>query len=254
MSNDDASFTAVAPYYDLLMRDVPYRGWVEYLHQLLESRGFRPRRILDLACGTGSVSEILAQQGYEVTGVDISGPMIQRARGKGESRGLHVRYEVQDAAELDLSGEPFDLCVSFFDSLNYIVEPARLERAVQRVYEHLRPGGLFIFDINSVFALEGGFFDQDNTNSNSRLRYVWRSDYDPDSRLCTVRMRFFLRGRDGVDQEFRETHLQFAYEEDEIRAMLIKAGFYRVETYNAYTLLPVKPTTDRIYFLAERPD
>ena len=251
---DSDSFTAVAPYYDLLMRDVPYKGWVEYLHQLLDARGFRPQRILDLACGTGSVSELLAGQGYEVVGVDVSAPMVERARAKALAKGLPVQYFVQDAAELAIPGERFDLCVSFFDSLNYIVEPERLERAIKAVYEHLRPGGLFVFDINSVFALEGGFFDQDNTYSSARLRYVWRSDYDPESRLCTVRMRFFLRGRDGIDQEFRETHLQFGYEEDEIREMLRKAGFFRIQTFNAYTLLPVKPTSDRIYFIAQRPD
>src|SRR5687767_10383583 len=121
MSPDNTSFSAVAPYYDLLMRDVPYRGWVEYLHQLLEARGFNPHRILDLACGTGSVSEILAAQGFEVVGVDISGAMIERARQKAEGKGLSIDYHVEDAADLRIPGERFDLCVSFFDSLNYIV-------------------------------------------------------------------------------------------------------------------------------------
>jgi ubiquinone/menaquinone biosynthesis C-methylase UbiE len=253
MTLNDASFRAIAPYYDLLMRDVPYKGWVEYLHQLLDEREFRPRRILDLACGTGSVAEILAAQGYEVVGVDLSEPMIERARKKAEDRGFRIRYYAQDAAELRIPEEPFDLCVSFFDSLNYIVEPPRLETAIARVYEHLRPGGLFIFDVNSVFALEGGFFDQDNTHTHARLRYVWRSGYDPKSRLCTVNMRFFLRGRDGVDQEFRETHVQFAYEDEELREMLRSAGFFRVQAYNAYSMLPVRPTSDRIFFVAERP-
>ncbi len=248
-----SSFTAIAPYYDLLMRDVPYRGWVEYLHQLLEARGFEPHRILDLACGTGSVSEILVGQGFEVVGVDVSEAMVERARTKAEGKGITVEYHVQDASVLQVPGERFDLCVSFFDSLNYIEEPAKLQMAIFSVYEHLRPGGLFVFDVNSVFALEGGFFDQDNTASNARLRYVWRSEYDAESRLCTVHMRFFLRGRDGIDQEFRETHVQFAYEEEELRQMLSTAGFYRIETYNAYSLLPVRPTSDRIFFVAERP-
>ena len=253
MSPENRSFTAIAPYYDLLMRDVPYRGWVEYLHQLLEARGFNPHRILDLACGTGSVAEILAVQGFEVVGVDISTPMVERARKKAVEKGLSIEYYVQDAAELQIPGLRFDLCTSFFDSLNYIHEPSKLQIALMRVYDHLRPGGLFIFDVNSVFALEGGFFDQDNTASNARLRYVWRSEYDPKSHLCTVNMRFFLRGRDGIDREFRETHVQFAYEDEELRHMLTSAGFYRIETYNAYSLLPVRPTSDRIFFIAERP-
>lgn len=254
MSSHQTAFQSIAPYYDLLMRDVPYKGWVEYLHQILDSRGFNPRRILDLACGTGSVSEILTSFGYEVVGVDLSQPMIERARKKASEKGLQIEYHVQNAANLEVFGEGFDLCVSLFDSLNYIIDRTDLATTVKRVYEHLRPGGLFIFDINSVFALEGGFFDQDNTHSHARLRYVWRSEYDPKSRLCTVNMRFFLRDRHGIDQEFGEQHLQFAYEEDEVREMLIEAGFYRVQTYNAYSLLPVRRTTDRIFFLAERPE
>jgi len=252
-ASESPAFTAVAPHYDTLMRGVPYRQWVRYLDQLLRVQNAHPRRVLDLACGTGNVAEILAGEGYEVVGVDLSAPMIDQARRKADKKGLKISYFVQDAAQLDLPCSPFDLCVSLFDSLNYILEPDALARALARVYAHLVPGGLFIFDINSVFALENNFFDQDNLASNDRLRYVWRSAYDPETRLCRVVMRFFLRHRDGVDREFRETHVQFAYREDELRDMLADAGFIDIDTYHAYTLRPVRPTTDRIFFVAQRP-
>src|SRR5437588_1882722 len=113
------SFIAVAPHYDRLMADVPYRAWVKYLHQLLELRNLKPRRILDLACGTGSVSEILARDGYEVVGVDLSAPMIQEARKKAARWDMPIEYHIQDAARMEIPGPPFDLCVSFFDSMNY---------------------------------------------------------------------------------------------------------------------------------------
>ncbi len=247
---ESPSFTAVAPYYDLLMRDVPYRLWVRYVKELLEENRLKPRRVLDLACGTGNVSEILAAEGLDVVGVDLSEPMIQEARRKALKQRLPIEYHVQDAAALDLPGSPFDLCFSLFDSLNYILDPAALHSAISRVYAHLRPGGMFIFDVNTLYALENGFFDQENTESNDRLRYVWRSEYDPESRICTVHMRFFLRGQNGVDEEFRETHLQYAYREDELRSMLEDAGFQEVQTYHAYTLHPVRPTTDRIFVTA----
>jgi ubiquinone/menaquinone biosynthesis C-methylase UbiE len=246
-------FTAIAPHYDALMRGVPYRQWVRYLHQLLDARNAKPRRVLDLACGTGNVAEILAASGYEVTGVDLSEPMIESARKKAEKRGLRIDYLVQNAAEMELTGAPFDLCVSLFDSINYILDPADLRKAIRRVHAHLAPGALFIFDINSEFALANSFFDQDNLMTNERLRYVWRSSFDPDSRQCAIRMRFFLRGRDGVDQEFREVHRQFAYREEELRDMLTEAGFAAIETFHAYSLRPVGPTTDRIFFVAQRP-
>lgn len=265
MSSDESpdaaespQFTAVAPHYDVLMREVPYREWVAYLEELLERRGFAhggttsPLRVLDLACGTGNVAQILAGRGCEVVGVDLSEGMVEAARRKAARRDLPIRYYVQDAAELELPGPPFDLCVCLFDSLNYILEPARIARAMERVHAHLRPGGLFIFDINSAYALEHGFFAQDNLHSSDRLRYVWRSDYDPATRLCHVAMRFFLRERTGVDREFRETHVQFAYREDELRDMLSLTGFTALETFHAYTFQPVRPTTDRIFFVAQR--
>lgn len=249
-----SQFTAIAPHYDALMRGVPYRHWVRYLDQLLATRKAKPHRVLDLACGTGNVAEILAASGYDVVGVDLSAPMIESARQKAEKKRLRIDYFVQNAAEMDLQAAPFDLCVSLFDSLNYILDPGDLARAIERVYAHLVSGGLFVFDINSEFALVNSFFDQDNLYTNERLRYVWRSSYDAGSRLCTIRMRFFLRHRDGVDREFRENHLQFAYREDELRVMLEEAGFADTETYHAYTLRPVGPTTDRIFFIARRPE
>jgi ubiquinone/menaquinone biosynthesis C-methylase UbiE len=246
-------FTAIAPHYDALMRGVPYRQWVRYLEQLLKSRNASPKRVLDLACGTGNVSEILAANGYDVTGVDIASGMIDAARHKAARKRLQIEYFVQDAAQLDLQPPGFDLCVSFFDSVNYILDPADLRSAIHKVFDHLVPGALFIFDINSEYALANHFFDQDNLYSNDRLRYVWRSSYDAESRRCAIRMRFFLRGGNGVDEEFLETHWQYAYREEELREMLAEAGFSAIETFHAYAMRPVSPTTDRIFFVAEKP-
>jgi SAM-dependent methyltransferase len=248
-----SSFDLVAPHYDALMRGVPYGRWVQYLDDLLKIHETAPRRVLDLACGTGNAAAIMAARGWDVVGVDLSERMIAEARRKSGKKGIPVTFLVQDAAELDLPPPPFDLCVSFFDSLNYITAPDRLEQAIHRVSAHLSPGGLFVFDINSAFALKNAFFDQQNTDSRDRLRYVWKSEFDDDSRLCTVRMRFFWRNRRGIDEEFREEHVQFAYEEDELRLMLHHAGFEEIETFHAYTLRPVRPTSDRIFFVARKP-
>src|SRR5690242_20175819 len=130
------------------MHNVPYDEWIVYLNKLLDERKARPRHVLDLACGTGNVSERLAQEGYEVTGVDLAPGMIAEARRKAAERGLAITYEVQDAAELDMPGRRFDLCISLFDSLNYITDPAQLARAMSRVAAHLTRNGLFIFDLN----------------------------------------------------------------------------------------------------------
>jgi ubiquinone/menaquinone biosynthesis C-methylase UbiE len=245
-------FVAVASVYDLLMQGVPYADWVAYLRRLLETRGARPRRILDLACGTGNVTELLADAGYSMTGVDIAPGMIAEAQRKAAAAGQSIAYHVQDAALLDLPGERFDLCISLFDSLNYITDPAHLQRAFERVALHLTRNGLFIFDLNSDLALREHFFDQSNLDESETLRYDWRSSYFPDTRLCRVHMKFWSREPDGTERYFEEDHWQYAYTTDEIKQMLTTAGFEDIHCYQAYTLRAVNRATDRIFYVARR--
>ncbi|HLK14596.1 MAG TPA: class I SAM-dependent methyltransferase [Fimbriimonadaceae bacterium] len=241
-----ASFGAVAPYYDELMRSVPYRMWVGYYLLLLSVQDEHPKRLLDVCCGTGTVAEMLVDEGFEVSGFDISSPMIERARAKAKRRKLGIEYWVSDAAELQLNRE-FDAAYSFFDSLNNITEPSRLESALVRVGEHLPAGGSFIFDMNTAYSFEARMFDQQNLSRRAKLRYKWVGEWDADRRIITVSMRFW---RD--DQEFEEIHRQRAYDEPEVRAMLERAGFRDIRTYHSYTLDPPRRTTDRIHYTAIR--
>ncbi len=243
-------FAGVARLYDHLMADVPYAEWLRYVRRIVAHRRERVHKVLDLACGTGTLSELMEREGYSVVGVDISEEMIAEARRKALEGSLRTRYYAQDAASMSIPGAQFDLCVCLFDSLNYITSPEQFASACCAVARHLRPGGLFLFDLNSIYALQNGFFEQNNMTSDERLRYVWRSSYDPSSRLCTITMRFFERGDNGVDVEFRETHVQYGYSEEQVREMLSDAGFVRIETFRAYTLKPVTAATDRIFFVA----
>jgi ubiquinone/menaquinone biosynthesis C-methylase UbiE len=180
--------------------------------------------------------------------------MIAQARRKATEKGLAIEYFAQDAAELDLPGQRFHLCVSLFDSLNNILVPERMAQAMRRVLAHLEPGGLFIFDLNTEFALKNQFFDQDNLTSNDRLRYDWTSEYFPESRLCRIQMRFWFREEDGSERAFEETHWQYAYTKTEILKMLRAAGFQELTAYQAYTFRAPAPTSDRIFYIARRPD
>jgi ubiquinone/menaquinone biosynthesis C-methylase UbiE len=241
------SFGPVAPYYDELMRPVPYRMWVSYYLLLLAHQQYKPKTMLDVCCGTGTMCELLTREGFEVDGFDISAPMIEIAREKAKRKGMKIRYEVFDAAEADM-GEKYDAAYSFFDSLNNITEPGRLQMAFRRVYEHLNPGGSFIFDLNTAYAFQQRMFDQENLKPNAKLRYKWVGDWNEKTRLITVDMRFWRSG-----QEFRETHVQRAYDEAEVRAMLAEAGFEGVRAFTSYTLNPPRFTSDRLHFTALRP-
>lgn len=249
-SDTTTSFGPVAPHYDLLMAGVPYRYWVDYLGKLWGRHGLAPRTVLDLACGTGTVSRLLVGRGFDVVGVDLSPEMLEAARQRAAEEGLAIPFFQQDAAELSLESQKFDAVLCLFDSLNNILDGERLAQAFARVFGHLNPGGAFIFDVNTEYALAQGMFNQSCSRRDEPLHYRWRSHYDPEARLCTITMGFSYDPGDGKRQEFREVHRQRAYHKDEILGWLRAAGFADVTAYDGYTTEPPKKRSDRLFFVA----
>jgi ubiquinone/menaquinone biosynthesis C-methylase UbiE len=242
-----AAFGPIAAFYDELMRSVPYRMWTGYYLLLLSQQGVKPKNILDVCCGTGILTEMLAREGFRMTGVDLSEEMIAVARRKASRKKLPLRYEVADVSEMDL-GESFDAAYSFFDSLNYITDPHRLDLAIRRVFEHLRPGGSFVFDLNTAYAFEAKLFDQRQLGKAAKVRYNWKGHWDPESRLIRVEMRFW-KG----DREYAEEHWQRAYDDEQVRAMLAGAGFEDVRAFHSYTLGHPRKNSDRLHYAARKP-
>ena len=242
----DSQFSEIAPFYDALMAGVPYKLWVSYLQALLRQIDCHPKTVLDVACGTGNVSEILSKLGCEVVGVDIAADMIEVAQSKRSS----VEYYVQDMAELDL-GRKFDLAISLFDSLNYITDVHRLAQGIKRVGEHLVDGGVFIFDVNTIYALSHHFFDQANLSGGCYPRYVWNSEYDHSTRICRVNMTFEVVEH-GQTRQFREVHIQRGHSFEELSQMLLNAGFEVVAVYHAYKFRKPTRKSDRVFYVARK--
>ncbi|MGV3614505.1 MAG: class I SAM-dependent DNA methyltransferase [Fimbriimonas sp.] len=241
-----SSFGPVAPYYDELMKSVPYRMWVGYYLLLLSHQDVHPDSVLDVCCGTGTMCELLHREGYRMAGFDLSPGMIEEARRKAARKKLPIRYEVQDAAEAEMA-ETYGAAFSFFDSLNNILDPQRLEMAFRRVASHLPTGGSWIFDLNTAYAFEQRMFDQEHLRSNSKLRYKWVGEYDPETRIIEVDMRFWYQG-----EEFRELHVQRAHHPDEVIAMLERSGFEHIRVFHSYTLNPARHSSDRLHFACLR--
>jgi len=248
MDCDAKQFQEVAEHYDALMAGVPYRLWVNYIEEILNRLNYHPKSVLDIACGTGTVDEILDERGYEVVGVDISPHMIQVARQKASELDIDVEYYVQDAAELDLDRK-FDLAISLFDSVNYITDESKLANAFKRVGEHVVNGGYFIFDVNTEYALAHGFFNQ--TNLGSYPKYVWTSSYNRETRICTVTMVFEVI-EDGKRRQFTEVHVQKAYKLEELDKMLKDAGFETVARFHAYKFKQPTRRSDRVFFVGRK--
>jgi len=240
-------FGKVAPYYDHLMRAVPYRRWVDYVEALLRKHQVQPRTVLDLACGTGQVGMEMLRRGYQVVGVDLSEPMVQQCCEQNPP----LPAAVMDAQQLGLAPNHLDLVVSLYDSLNYILEPEGLQSCFAGVNRGLRTGGLFIFDLNTERALRLGLFSQNNLATDDPLQYVWKSSWDGQKKLCRIDMWFQWRG-DGEPVEFTETHYERAYDQSQVRQMLQQAGFHSTEVYNAYTFCPPTRRSNRIFCVAQK--
>jgi ubiquinone/menaquinone biosynthesis C-methylase UbiE len=247
-SSSPSQFTDVAEVYDSLMAVVPYYHWVSYVERIWDRFDLSPSKVLDLACGTGNVTLELARRGYWTTGIDNSAAMIRQAQGKARPG---VRFLIQDARRLELP-ESYDGCVCLFDSLNYLLTPEELSSAFAGVYRHLQPQGLFVFDVNTIRALERGMFTQEGTGADPSLSYTWRSEYDPETRLCRIAMHFQVQTPTGT-REFHETHVQRGYPLEEIRGLLDAAGFEVPGIYQGLGFRTATERSDRAYFVARRP-
>jgi len=183
------AYEALAASYDRLTNDVDYEATVEFYMQILQREGLKPRTVVDLACGTGSVTEILARKGYQVLGVDMSEEMLTVAAMKTQDIVPMPRFSCQLLQELRLP-RGVDMAVCALDSLDYILNPDDCKEAIRRAYRALNPGGIFIFDVNTpekLRAMDGQvFLDEDDD-----VYCVWRGEFDEETNICSYGMDLF---------------------------------------------------------------
>lgn len=246
-------YNALPPIYDALMAGVPYRVWLSRMEKAVRLRGRSPKSVLDVACGTGTITELLFSRGYRpVVGFDIAPGMVQIAQTKAKAKNLEIDYHVSDVAELDLGGQTFDWLVSVFDSLNYILDPERLQEGFRRLYAHAAPGAVLTFDLNSVYALRQNLFTQKEING--PIEHDWRARWSEAEQLCTVEMDFWVTDSHTKERRyFHERHLQRAYTLDQLKAWLAAAGWTNTEVFGNYGEKAPNARSDRWLFVTERP-
>ena len=243
------AYHALAVSYDRLTNDVNYRQTVDFYKEILIREGCRPRTAVDLACGTGSVALLLAQEGMKVIGVDLSQEMLCVASQKARELENPPFFVCQDLSRLWLP-RGVDLAVCALDSLDYITDPAACAEAIRRVYRVLNPGGIFIFDVNTpekLRAMDGEvFLDEDDD-----VYCVWRGSYDEETNLCSYGMDLFQRRGEVWDRSFEE-HCEYAYSEQQLRGYLKSAGFTGIQVYADRLFEAPRPGEQRIYFSARK--
>ena len=243
------AYHALAASYDRLTNDVDYEATVEFYMEILRREGLVPRTCVDLACGTGSVTKILAEKGYDVIGVDMSEEMLTEAFQKVQDMENPPRFICQPLQELYLP-RGVDMAVCALDSLDYITNPDDCAEAIRRTYKALNPGGIFIFDVNTPEKLRDMdgqvFLDEDDD-----VYCVWRGEFDEQINICTYAMDLFQR-EGNVWQRSYEEHCEYAYSEPQLRAYLKAAGFTHIEVYADRKFEAPGAGEQRIYFKARK--
>ena len=247
------SYDVLAGCYDRLTYDVDYAAWADYVEKHFARRGLPGRTVLDLACGTGSLTWELARRGYEMIGVDQSPEMLAQAAEKEEDVPIRPLFLCQPMERLDLYGT-IDACVCCLDSVNYVTDPKKLARAFGRVHLFLMPGGLFLFDVNTPEKLEG-LDGQVFLDETEEVYCVWRAEYSRRSRICSYYMDLFqLDDETGQWNRGTELHRERAYTVEELTGLLKGAGFRDIRTYGALKLRPPAAGEGRIFFAARKDD
>ena len=246
-------YEALAGCYDALTGDVQYEKRAAYLTRLLRRAPRKVESVLDLACGTGTMTCLLAEMGYEMIGVDLSEDMLAQAMDKAfdmdeERRPLLLQ---QSMTKLRLFA-PVDAVVCCLDSLNYLTSPKAVQSTFRRVYENLSSGGIFVFDVNTVYKfeqLDGQVFLDETDDSYC----VWRAAYSRRSRTITYGMDLFRERRDGAWRRTWEEHRERAYTREELTAWLGAAGFTDIRFFGDLSRSEPKDTELRMYVSALRP-
>ena len=219
-----------ARIYDTLMQDVPYKKWLLRINEWIKAFGIskpngsdEKNLILDLGCGTGTFTEMMARLGYDMIGIDSSLEMLNVAMAKKDESGSKILYLCQDMRKMELySTVGTIICIC--DSLNYLLSEKDILATFGQVKNYLYPGGIFIFDFNTKYKYEAVIGHATIAENHEDCAFVWENYYHPDACLNEYDLTFFIKGKDGRFDRYQETHVQKGYELGEIRCLLKKAG------------------------------
>ena len=279
------AYSSFAQVYDLFMDNVPYEEWSEYVIALLKEEKIEDGLVLDLGCGTGKMTRLLAAAGYDMIGIDNSEEMLEIAReyeygemseeAFGESDDeiedtamseeeaamsdeltqmdvdgrRKILYLLQDMREFELYGT-VRAVVSICDSMNYLLEEEDLLEVFKLVNNYLDPGGIFIFDMNTRYKYANMLGETTIAENREEGSFIWENYFDEEEDINQYDLTLFIRDEDDRYSKYEETHYQRVYDLEIVKTLLEEAGMEFVAAYDAFTKNPVREDSERIYILA----
>ena len=239
-----------AEVYDTFMDNTPYEEWSRFVVKALREEKISEGLVLDLGCGTGTMTELLAEEGYDMIGVDLSDRMLDIAMEKREKSGKDILYLQQDMREFELYGT-VRAVICLCDSLNYLLEEKELLETFRLVNNYLDPGGLFLFDFNTVYKYETVIGDSVIAENRDECSFIWENYYEENEQINEYDLTIFVKQENDLFRKFTETHLQRGYTLAVMKRLVEEAGLIFKEALDADTHGPVTEESERIYVLAK---
>ena len=237
-----------AQFYDRLTSDVDVNKYATYFTEVFKKHAkTHPKSVIDLGCGTGRLTFSMAENGYDITGVDGSSEMLSVAYGK---KGPGILWINQEFTELDLFGT-YNAAVSLLDCINHLLTDEMVEKFLKRLRYFIEPGGLFIFDINSKYKFNSIYKDNVFYSVDDDFSYIWQNHFDKNTGICTMDMTFFQKEED-VYKRFESINKEKYYSIDFLRKALEKSGFYVEALYDDCSFDEPVETSERIFFVCRR--
>ena len=257
------SYQDFAYVYDEFMDETPYEMWCKRIQSLIEKYGVsKPVRnsgdileseknlVVDLGCGTGTLTEMLYEKGYDMVGVDNSDSMLSVAMEKKQLSGSEILYLLQDMRELELYST-VGTVVSVCDSINYILEEEELLEVFKLVNNYLYPGGIFVFDFNTDYKYGQVIGDTTIAENRDDCSFIWENYYDEESAINEYEVTIFVKEEDDLFRKFTETHFQKGYTAKQMAKLIERAGMELVVMKDADTDGDITDESERIYVVAK---
>lgn len=245
-------YDLIAPIYDEVNRDIDYSAWADFVDRIIKKEGAeKTSLVLDLGCGTGSMTFALAKLGYDMTGVDSSAEMLDIARKRREEicSDKDILWLCQDMTELELYGT-VEAVVSTLDCINHLTSDDEVKKCFSLVHNYLSPDGLFIFDINGKYKFENIYSDMTYAMEENGSVCIWQNDYDKESGLCDFYITLFKEGNDGKYTRYDDEQTERMYTVEQMKSYLVSSGFEFLGAYSDFEFSCGHDGCERIYFVA----
>lgn len=245
------AYTDFARVYDTFMDETPYRDWCAFLVEILKEFGIERELVLELGCGTGSLTELLADAGFDMIGVDNSEEMLNIALEKREcaDRETDILYLCQDMREFELYGT-VKAVVSVCDSLNYLLTEEDLLTTFRLVNNYLDPHGIFIFDFNTVYKYAQVIGDATIAENREECSFIWENYYHEEEQINEYDLTVFVKEEKELFRRFTETHYQRGYTLEQMKKLVEAAGLKFIRALDADTKGEVRAESERVYVIA----